>query len=102
YDLETLAELAEGLLDDATAQQVRDHLAICDPCGEALADLAGVREVLAAMPVPAMPLGVALRVDKALAAEAERRRAGGPLDPEPSFPEPDWDRIMADAPWETG
>lgn len=102
YDLETLAELAEGLLDDATAQQVRDHLAICDPCGEALADLAGVREVLAAMPVPAMPLGVALRVDKALAAEAERRRAGAPLDPGPAFPEPDWDRIMRDAPWETG
>ncbi|MEV5412092.1 hypothetical protein AB0K60_25040 [Thermopolyspora sp. NPDC052614] len=98
YDLETLAELAEGLLDDATARQVRDHLVICDPCGEALADLAGVREVLAAMPVPAMPLGVAMRVDQALAAEAERRRDGAlRLDEAP-----DWDRIMRDAPWETG
>lgn len=98
YDLETLAELAEGLLDDATAQRVRDHLVICDPCGEALADLAGVREVLAAMPVPAMPLGVAMRVDQALAAEAERRQDGAlRLDEAP-----DWDRIMRDAPWETG
>ena len=34
YDLEILAELAEGLLDAGTARQVREHLAVCDPCGE--------------------------------------------------------------------
>ncbi|MDH2425551.1 zf-HC2 domain-containing protein [Sphaerisporangium sp. TRM90804] len=97
YDLETLAELAEGLLDDPTAARVREHLAVCDPCGESLADLAAVREVLAAVPVPAMPMGVALRIDKALNAEAENRRSGGlRLDETP-----DWDRIMGDSPWET-
>ncbi|WP_187414905.1 anti-sigma factor family protein [Nonomuraea sp. PA05] len=96
YDLEILAELAEGLLDAGTARQVREHLAVCDPCGELLADLAAVREVLAATPTPAMPMGVALRIDKALAAEAESRRGGGVGLVET----PDWDELMRDAPWE--
>ncbi|TMS00389.1 anti-sigma factor family protein [Nonomuraea basaltis] len=95
YHLETLAELAEGLLDVATARQVREHLAVCDPCGEQLADLAAVREVLAATPTPAMPMGVALRIDKALAAEAGSRRGGVGL-----VETPDWDELMRDAPWE--
>ncbi|MFI7708115.1 anti-sigma factor family protein [Nonomuraea sp. NPDC049480] len=95
YDLEILAELAEGLLDAATARQVREHLAVCDPCGELLADLAAVREVLAATPTPAMPMGVALRIDKALAAEAGSRRGGVGL-----AETPDWDELMRDAPWE--
>ncbi|MBO3750283.1 hypothetical protein J5X84_29735 [Streptosporangiaceae bacterium NEAU-GS5] len=69
YDLETLAEFAEGLLDDASARGIREHLAVCDPCGEGLADLSTVRELLAAVPTPAMPLGVAMRIDQALAAE---------------------------------
>jgi hypothetical protein len=98
YDLEILAELAEGLLDAATAMQVREHLAICDPCGESLADLAAVREMLAATPTPAMPMGVALRIDRALAAEAESFRGGGVGLVEA----PAWDDIMRDAPWETG
>ncbi|MFC4111116.1 anti-sigma factor family protein [Nonomuraea zeae] len=96
YDLEILAELAEGLLDVSTARQVREHLAVCDPCGELLADLAAVREVLAATPTPAMPMGVALRIDKALAAEAESRRGGGVGLAET----PDWDELMRDSPWE--
>ncbi|WP_084955364.1 zf-HC2 domain-containing protein [Thermoactinospora rubra] len=81
YDLEVLAELAEGLLDADTARQVREHLAVCDPCGERLADLAAVREVLAAIPTPAMPMGVALRIDKAL--EAERAGVAVMSSPEP-------------------
>jgi hypothetical protein len=97
YDLEVLAELAEGLLDAATALQVREHLAICDPCGESLADLAAVREVLAATPTPAMPMGVALRIDRALAAEADSFRGGGVGLVEA----PAWDDMMRDAPWET-
>ncbi|WP_326646215.1 hypothetical protein OG884_16370 [Streptosporangium sp. NBC_01755] len=97
YDLEILAELAEGLLDAATAMQVREHLAICDPCGESLADLAAVREMLAVTPTPAMPMGVALRIDRALAAEAESFRGGGVGLVEA----PAWDDIMRDAPWET-
>ncbi|MEU7862360.1 zf-HC2 domain-containing protein [Nonomuraea sp. NPDC049141] len=95
YDLEILAELAEGLLDAGTARQVREHLAVCDPCGELLADLAAVREVLAATPTPAMPMGVALRIDKALAAEAGSGRGGVGL-AEP----PNWDELMRDSPWD--
>src|SRR5690606_8214284 len=68
-----LAELAEGLLDAATARPIRAHLAVCETCGELLADLAAVREVLAAVPPPVMPMGVALRIVQAIAAEAERR-----------------------------
>ncbi|HUR02479.1 MAG TPA: zf-HC2 domain-containing protein [Nonomuraea sp.] len=97
YDLEILAELAEGLLDAGTARQVREHLAVCDPCGELLADLSAVREVLAATPTPAMPMGVALRIDKALAAEAGSGRGGVGL-AEP----PNWDELMRDSPWVPG
>ncbi|MEU4829960.1 zf-HC2 domain-containing protein [Streptosporangium sp. NPDC023615] len=98
YDLEILAELAEGLLDDTTAMRVREHLAICDPCGESLADLAAVREMLAATPTPAMPMGVALRIDRALAAEAESFRGGGGIG---LVEAPAWEDMMRDAPWET-
>ncbi|WP_162795156.1 zf-HC2 domain-containing protein [Nonomuraea lactucae] len=96
YDLDILADLAEGLLDAGPARQVREHLAVCDPCGELLADLAAVREVLAATPTPAMPMGVALRIDKALAVEAESLRGGASL-----ARTPDWDELMRDAPWES-
>ncbi|GII97164.1 hypothetical protein [Sinosporangium siamense] len=101
YDLEILADLAEGLLDNMTAGQVREHLAICDPCGELLADLAAVREMLAATPTPAMPMGVALRIDRALAEEATaaRGRGGVGLAEMPAMP--DWEELMRDAPWET-
>jgi hypothetical protein len=94
YDLDTLADLAEGLLDAGMARQVREHLAVCDPCGELLADLAAVREVLAATPTPAMPMGVALRIDKALAAEAGSRGGVGVVEA------PRWDEIQRDSPWE--
>ncbi|GAB1819859.1 anti-sigma factor family protein [Herbidospora sp. RD11066] len=93
YDLEILAELAEGLLDDVTALEVRSHLAICDACGESLAGLAAVRELLSAVPVTAMPLGVAMRIDRAL--EAEAQRGGLRL-----VEEPNWDELMKDSPWE--
>jgi hypothetical protein len=55
-----------------------------------------VREVLAATPTPAMPMGVALRIDKALAAEAGSARGGGVGLAEP----PNWDELMRDSPWE--
>ncbi|WP_202638234.1 anti-sigma factor family protein [Bailinhaonella thermotolerans] len=74
YDVETLALLAEGLLDDATADRIREHLVSCEDCGGRLADLTSVRAVLAAVPTPPMPADVIARLDHALEAEAERLR----------------------------
>ncbi|WP_283139519.1 anti-sigma factor family protein [Rhizohabitans arisaemae] len=73
--MDTLADLAEGLLDDATAMSVRDHLAVCTPCGDYMADLAAIRELLAATPVPVMPSSVALQLDFAIEAEVQARAA---------------------------
>ena len=92
YDLEILAELAEGLLDAAMSDRVREHLTVCGPCGELLADLAEVRLVLAATTTPAMPMGVALRIDAALAAEAAAARPD-------LVAAPDWDELLRETPW---
>jgi hypothetical protein len=69
-DYETLADLAEGLLDDAQAASANDHLAGCAQCLDRSADLADVSRLLAAAPVPPLPIELAERIDSAIAAEA--------------------------------
>lgn len=66
-DLETLAELQEGLLERADERRVRRHLASCGECTDALAGLDATRGLLAALPPVTMPDDVAARLDEALA-----------------------------------
>jgi hypothetical protein len=71
--LTELAEVAEGLLDDARSAEVQAHLAWCSRCQGNAAELRAVSATLATAPAPAMPEEVAARLDRVLAGEAERR-----------------------------
>jgi len=70
YDYETLADLAEGLLEDDQAASVNAHLDTCADCRDRSADLADVSRILAEAPVPSMPAELAERIDSAIAAES--------------------------------
>lgn len=75
-DLETLADSAEGVLEPSENEQVLDHASVCVECTEALRSLAEVSAALAALPAPAMPAGVAARLDATL-----RNLGSAPVDP---------------------
>ncbi|MQY05297.1 hypothetical protein [Actinomadura macrotermitis] len=70
FDYDTLADLAEGLLEDDQAASVNAHLETCAECRDRSADLADVSRLLAEAPVPAMPAELASRIDSAIAAES--------------------------------
>ncbi|WP_018654229.1 anti-sigma factor family protein [Actinomadura flavalba] len=69
-DYDVLADLAEGLLDEARAASVNEHLDSCAPCRDLSADLADVSRLLAEAPAPSLPPDLAARIDSALAAES--------------------------------
>ncbi|MFC6883645.1 MULTISPECIES: anti-sigma factor family protein [Actinomadura] len=69
-DYDTLADLAEGLLEDDQAASVSAHLDTCAECRERSADLADVSRILAEAPVPSLPPDLAERIDTAIAAES--------------------------------
>jgi hypothetical protein len=69
-DYDTLADLAEGLLDDAQAASADAHLTGCAECRDRSAEITDVSRLLADAPLPPMPAGLASRIDEALAAEA--------------------------------
>ena len=70
-----LAELAEGVLDDAPAREVRAHADQCLTCQASLDELAQVSVALRALPAELpVPEFVAARISHALAAE---RSSGG-------------------------
>ncbi len=66
-ELDTLADLDAGVLDDTEAERVRAHAAGCARCGQVLVALGGVRADLRALPAPPMPAAVAARLDATLA-----------------------------------
>ncbi|MEV5573636.1 hypothetical protein AB0L06_26655 [Spirillospora sp. NPDC052269] len=69
-DYDTLADLAEGLLEDDLAASANAHLDTCAECRDRSADLADVSRILAEAPLPSMPAELAERIDSALAAES--------------------------------
>lgn len=69
-DYETLADLAEGLLDDELTASAGAHLEHCLECRDRSAELAEVTRLLAEVPAPPIPAELADRIDAALAAEA--------------------------------
>ncbi|MFC3522324.1 anti-sigma factor family protein [Streptomonospora nanhaiensis] len=68
---------AEGLLEEDEENAVRRHVLDCATCAEQQAGLAEVSRVLAEVPAPPLPEALAARLDDALRAEGEARRAGG-------------------------
>ncbi|MFC5187080.1 anti-sigma factor family protein [Actinomadura harenae] len=69
-DYDTLADLAEGLLEDDRVASANAHLDTCAECRERSADLVDVSRLLAEAPLPSMPAELAERIDSALAAES--------------------------------
>lgn len=70
-----LADLAEGVLDDAQAREVQAHVDLCRTCQATLDELAQVTVALRALPAELpVPEFVAARISHALAAE---RASGG-------------------------
>ena len=79
-DAESLALCAEGLLSRRRSERIRSHLASCPECAAAQARLTEVPALLAQVPPPPLPPGIAARLDAALSAEAARRAAPDPGD----------------------
>ena len=86
-DTDVLAEFRAGLITGRRGAKIAVHLAGCDHCTALDDQLAGVSALLASVPAPAMPDGVAQRLDAALAAEVARKNDPERAGPEPS-PEP--------------
>ena len=72
-DPDVLAEFRAGLITGRRGTRVAAHLADCSRCTALSDQLAEVSALLAAAPVPAMPDGVAQRLEAVLAAEAARK-----------------------------
>jgi len=66
-DLDTLADLYAGVLDESAADPVRRHLSGCAQCAGVLPALDAVREDLRALPTPPVPAAVASRLDATVA-----------------------------------
>ena len=85
-DLDTIADLQAGVLDEAEATQVRGHLDGCAQCSAALAALDSVQAQLRSLPAAPMPAAIVARLDATLAdlrtERPVRRPAAAVRDPE--------------------
>jgi hypothetical protein len=76
-DTDVLAEFRAGLITGRRGARITAHLGGCERCTALDQQLAGVRSLLASVPAPALPDGVAQRLDTVLAAEVAQRNAAG-------------------------
>jgi hypothetical protein len=76
-DYETLADLAEGILDGPRAASANAHLTGCATCQEREAELTEVSRLLAEVPAPTVPAELVSRIDAALAAAVAETPASG-------------------------
>jgi hypothetical protein len=76
-DTDVLAEFRAGLITGRRGGRITAHLGGCERCTALDEQLAGVRSLLASVPAPALPDGVAQRLDTVLAAEVAQRNAAG-------------------------
>jgi hypothetical protein len=72
-DTDVLAEFRAGLITGRRGAKITAHQACCERCTAVDDQLAGVSALLASVPAPAMPDGVAQRLDTVLAAEVANR-----------------------------
>jgi hypothetical protein len=72
-DPDVLAEFRAGLITGRRGTKVAAHLADCERCSALSDQLAEVSALLAAVPAPAMPDGVARRLETVLAAEVAQK-----------------------------
>jgi hypothetical protein len=72
-DNDVLAEFHAGLITGRRGARIAGHLAGCEQCAALSGQLADLSVLLAAVPAPKMPQGVAHRLDTALAAEVARK-----------------------------
>lgn len=86
-DAESLALCAEGLLSRRRSERIRSHVARCPECAAAQARLTEIPGLLASVPPPSLPPGIAARLDAALSAEAAHR-AGPEPGTAPAHPVP--------------
>jgi hypothetical protein len=76
-DTDVLAEFRAGLITGRRGARITAHLGGCERCTALDQQLAGVSSLLASVPAPALPDGVAQRLDTVLAAEVAQRNAAG-------------------------
>ncbi|MFG1805392.1 anti-sigma factor family protein [Streptomyces sp. NPDC049040] len=70
-DVMDISDLAEGILPTERATDVQAHVESCAQCGDVIASLREIRDLLGDLPEPEpMPADIAARIDTALAAES--------------------------------
>jgi hypothetical protein len=102
-DSDVLAEFRAGLVTGRRGARISAHLVICERCAGLCDELTEISALLAAVPAPAMPDAVVLRLESVLAAETAHRqdsseRAVGDSAPDrvPGPPRRGWDfRLVA-------